>query len=335
MADSFIAFRCNLATIISSIGDRACFKEQTSRPGNTPNKTNSCQTRLNPRLVHNLSISILNSQIDFQNCTLPSTLFRMLPTTKSAPTLSTNTPTTSTTSTKRLWFSRQLNKLNTKLHRLHPKYNRTNNCEAEGPTRDTARTSSIGGSREVGINVLEHGHDKESEHKAEGIAQVVEEAEVKGKENMHPPDLARLQPHPPDLAPASASASDDENLQLQDFHKETAQKNGNPTNAPLSSSGGKTAGCCAISASKSTSILGSSLGAGTRTIDFAHPRQTMVPFTGGKGAEEDSDAVAGSTDGDFGAVVYGSAGGGRTIEGEITKNTALNSHPVAGLFREV
>lgn len=52
-------------------------------------------------------------------------------------------------------------------------------------------------------------------------------------------------------------------------------------------------------------------GSGTDTADLAHTH-TMVPFDGGES----------------------SGSGGRSIEGDITKNTALNSHPVAGLFRK-
>lgn len=56
-------------------------------------------------------------------------------------------------------------------------------------------------------------------------------------------------------------------------------------------------------------------GAGASTDTYDHARtHAMVPFDGGLG----SSASAGE----------------RTIEGDITKNTALNSHPVAGLFRK-
>ena len=55
----------------------------------------------------------------------------------------------------------------------------------------------------------------------------------------------------------------------------------------------------------------SGTGSGTDTADLTHTH-TMAPSDGGES----------------------SGSGGRSIEGDITKNTALNSHPVAGLFRK-
>ncbi|PVH75871.1 hypothetical protein DL98DRAFT_536170 [Cadophora sp. DSE1049] len=101
-----------------------------------------------------------------------------------------------------------------------------------------------------------------------------------------------------ELGDPRASDEDEDEL-FKDFHQEAAKGKGAEVTEPVGEKADVGAG----------SGIGS--GCGTDAVDHARTH-AMVPFDGGSG----------------------SSSGGRTIEGDITKNTALNSHPVAGLFRK-
>ncbi|KAG4421553.1 hypothetical protein IFR04_005280 [Cadophora malorum] len=197
-------------------------------------------------------------------------------------------PTTAehTTSTKKTpWINRQLSKLNTKLHKLHPSGHGTKN-NIEDPTGGGAAGNAATG-REAGVSAFGDGGDLSHEGGVGAIGEV--EGKGKGKEKIGVLELHGENEHGDEL--------------FKDFHEEEA-KDSNKGN------GIQKVGFDAED-SGTGAVAGSASGTGTDTVDFARTH-AMVPFDGGEG----------------------SSSGGRGIEGDITKNTALNSHPVAGLFRK-